>query len=111
MELEVYNTLKETQKLVEGSIECVYLPNDSDVILVCNDEGKINGMRLNRDIEFDIIAGPFFIVGNDIENGDFKSLTEEQLLKYKIRFDKNSIDKTKNKVLSILSSKRYDYER
>ena len=111
-EIEIENTLNNLQSLVGGYIECVYLPKDSDVILICNDEGKINNMPLNRDIGYDIIAGPFFIVGNDYENADFKSLTDEQILKYKIRFDRNSIKETENKIMSILlNSKKIERER
>ena len=86
-EIEFDNTLDKLQSLVGGYIECVYLQNNNEVVLVCNDEGKINNMPLNRDIGYDIIAGPFLILGDDYENGDFKSLTEEQILKYKMRFD------------------------
>ena len=111
-EIETENTLDNLQSLVDGYIECVYLQNDNDVVLICNDEGKINNMPLNRDIGYDIIAGPFFIVGNDYENADFKSLTDEQILKYKIRFDKNSIKQTENKIMSILlNSKKREIER
>ena len=111
-EIEIENTLDNLQSLVDGYIECVYLKNDNDVVLICNDEGKINNMTLNRDIGYDIIAGPFLIVGNDYENADFKSLTEEQILKYKIRFDKNSIKQTENKIMSILlNSKKREIER
>ena len=111
-EIEIENTLENLQSLVSGYIECVYLPKDNDVILICNDEGKINNMPLNRDIGFDIIAGPFFIIGNDYENADFKSLTDEQILKYKIRFDRNSIKKTENRIMSILfNDKKNEIER
>ena len=108
-EIETENTLDNLQSLVDGYIECVYLQNDNDVVLICNDEGKINNMPLNRDIGYDIIAGPFFIVGNDYENADFKSLTDEQILKYKIRFDKNSIKQTENKIMSILLNSKNLY--
>lgn len=47
---------------VEGLFDCLYL--DNNCILVCNGEGKINGMELNRRVGNDIIAGPFFIVGD-----------------------------------------------
>ncbi len=111
-EIEIENTLDNLQSLVDGYIECVYLQNDNDIVLICNDEGKINNMPLNRDIGYDIIAGPFFIVGNDYENADFQSLTDEQILKYKIRFDKNSIKQTENKIMSILlNSKKREIER
>lgn len=111
-EIEFDNTLDKLQSLVGGYIECVYLQNNNEVVLVCNDEGKINNMPLNRDIGYDIIAGPFLILGDDYENGDFKSLTEEQILKYKMRFDENSIAETEKKILALLMSKNNkNYER
>lgn len=112
-EIEIENTLEAKQHLVGGYIECVYPTNDDSVVFICNEEGKINGMKLNRDIGYDIIAGPFIILGDDYENGDFKSLTEDQIMKYKMRFDENSIKETENKILSILLNKNRnkDYER
>ena len=111
-EIEFENTLEAKQHLVDGYIECTYLPNDPEVVIICNEEGKINGMKLNRYIGHDIIAGPFLIVGDDYENGDFKSLTDEQILKYKMKFDKNSIVLTENKINEILLKKQIrDYER
>ena len=104
-EIEIDNTLEAKQKIVGGYIECAYLPNDEKVVIICNEEGKINGLKLNRDIGHDIIAGPFLIVGDDYENGDFKSLTDEQIMKYKIKFGKNSILQTENKINSIIVNK------
>ena len=101
-EIEIKNTLEAKQKIVEGDIECVYLQNNDNVVLICNEEGKINGMKLNRDIGYDIIAGPFLIVGDDYENGAFKSLTDKQILKYKMLFDENSIVRTENKINEII---------
>ena len=110
-EVVIDNTLEAKQELVGGDIECAYLQNNDDIVLICNEEGKIKGMNLNRDIGHDIIAGPFLIVGDDCENGDFKSLTDEQLLKYKMYFDENSIVRTENKINEILLNKNRDYER
>lgn len=82
------------------------------MVLIYNEEGKINGMKLNRYIGHDIIAGPFLILGDDYENGDFKSLTDNQILKYKMRFDKNSIIETENRITAILLNKQNrEYER
>lgn len=72
------------------------------MVFICNDEGKINGMRQNREIGHDVIYGPFLVAGNDYVNCDFKSLTNRQLLDYKIRFDKNSIKRMEHKVLGIV---------
>ena len=104
-EIEINKELKEYQKLVGGLIECAYLQNDDSVVLICNDEGKVNNMELNRDIGYDIIAGPFLIVGDDYDNADFKSLSLDQIEKYKMFFDKNSIIRTKNKINAILCEK------
>ena len=105
-EIEISDTLEAKQELVNGYIEQVYMPNDDSVVLICNEEGKINGMKPNRDIGHDIIFGPFLIVGDDYDNAKYKSLTNEQILKYKMRFDKNSIIQTENRVLGILLNKR-----
>ena len=102
-EIEIDKKLEAYQKLVKGYIECINL---DDVVLICNDEGKINNMPLNRDIGFDIIAGPFLIVGDDYERGDFKSLTDEQILNYKTIFGKESIVRTENKIAKILMNKK-----
>ena len=102
-EVEIDKKLEAYQKLVKGYIECINL---DDVVLICNDEGKINNMPLNRDIGFDIIAGPFLIVGDDYERGDFKSLTDEQILNYKTIFGKESIVRTENKIAKILMNKK-----
>ena len=111
-EIEIDNTLEAKQKLVGGYIEQVFLPKDDSVVLICNEEGKINGMKPNRDIGHDIIFGPFLIVGNDFENGGYKSLTEQQVLNYKIRFDKHSIVQTENRVLGILLNGRpHNFDR
>ena len=113
VEIEIDNTLEAKQHLVGGYIECVYPSNDNNVVFICNEEGKINGMPLNRDIGYDIIAGPFLILGDDYENGDFKSLDDNQILRYKMRFDKNSIIETENKINAIRMSnfKSSNYER
>ena len=111
-EIEIDNTLEAKQKLVGGYIEQAFLPKDDSVVLICNEEGKINGMKPNRDIGHDIIFGPFLIVGNDYENGGYKFLTSEQILNYKIRFDKHSIVQTENRVLGILLNGRpHNFDR
>ena len=109
-EIEIDNTLEAKQKIVDGLIECVYF---NDVMIICNEEGKINGMIPNRDIGSDIVFGPFLIVGDDYEKGEFKSLTEKQILDNKIRFDENSIVRTENKILNIFLNKNRnkDFER
>ena len=81
----INNDLEGIQGEVEGLFECIYL--DDNCILVCNEEGKLNGMELNRRVGNDIIAGPFFIAGDSC-NGEFISLTDEQVEQYTNEFSK-----------------------
>lgn len=87
----VENKLEALQKLVGGYIEVVPFTNEA-VVGVCNEEGKINGLPLNRAMYNnngeirDIVAGTMFIVGDDYINGEFKSLTDEQVEKYLNQF-------------------------
>ena len=86
---EVSNDLRSLQSLVGGYIEATY-PFDDPVALVCNDEGKIMQMPLNRALRgedgkiYDAIAGPFFICG--IGEDDFCSLPKELQGKYMDKF-------------------------
>ena len=82
-EKEMVNDLEGIQAEVGGLFECVYL--DEGCIAVVNEEGKLNGMELNRRIGNDIIAGPFFICG-DSADGEFVSLTDTEYEKYRDEF-------------------------
>ena len=67
----------------QGLIEIITI--DNGVCLLCNEEGKLIGLEGNRRIGNDIIAGVFYIVGEN-NDGDLISLTEEQMQTYKERF-------------------------
>ena len=82
-EKEMVNDLEGIQAEVDGMFECVYLENNC--IAVVNEEGKLNGMELNRRIGNDIIAGPFFICG-DSDDGEFISLSDEQMDTFAVEF-------------------------
>jgi len=100
--ITINNSLEEKQKIVGGDIEYAYLQDNNDVVLICNEEGKILGLPFNRDIGYDVIAGNFLIVGDDPEIGEDRSLTEEQIEKYAKMFDEISIKKTNEKISRIL---------
>ncbi|MDT8716043.1 DUF3846 domain-containing protein [Clostridium sp. 19966] len=80
---EIESGLEPMQELVGGSIEMVDL--DDKTSLVCNEEGKIQGLEGNRRIGRDIIAGTFFLCGFN-EEGESVSLSDEQISKYYERF-------------------------
>lgn len=86
---EIDGSLKGMQAVVGGFIEAVY-PYEDPVALICNEEGKVNRLDLNRGLKdpdghlYDIVAGTFFVAGCGEE--DFISLTEEQQQKYLEQF-------------------------
>ncbi len=98
----IQNRLRDKQQIVDGYIEYVRLLEDDSVVLICNEEGKINGSEYNRDIGYDIIAGTFIIARECADDGEDRSLTDEQIEKYKERFNQESIEKTNQKILSII---------
>jgi hypothetical protein len=81
----IQNDLASLQKMVGGYIEAVY-PFEDPVGIICNEEGKINGMELNRALRddqgniYDILTGPFLVVGLGEE--DFASLSKGLQEKY-----------------------------
>ena len=83
------NTLEAKQKLVGGLIEVV--PYE-DVLIICNEEGKLLNMPPNLVFEYDYIAGNCFVIGDDYKNSDFKSLTDEEILKYREDLKKRSFN-------------------
>ena len=82
---EIGEELEDLQHEVGGYIEAIY-PFEDEVAIICNEEGKLDGLELNRALRtdqgeiYDIIAGTFMIVGLNEEN--FGSLTPEQITKY-----------------------------
>lgn len=86
---EIGTSLEDMQKTVGGYIEAVY-PYADEVALVCNEEGKCNGMKPCRALYdedgkmYDIVFGTFFVAGLGEE--DFCSLTPELAEKYSKQF-------------------------
>ena len=84
------NTLESLQSIVEGNIQAMY-PYTDEVALICNEDGKIVGLDLNRAVYsetghemIDIVAGTFIVVGLCEE--DFASLSPTQAEKYSKMF-------------------------
>lgn len=79
------NEYEDISCAVGGLIEHIY--QEDGTILVANEESKLLGMDGNRRLNDgkSILAGPFFVVGDDGE--DYRSLTEEEIKRYMERFD------------------------
>ena len=84
-ETEIEGGLESLQEAVGGSIQAVY-PYDDPVALICNEEGKLMGLPLNRSLTdengeiYDIIAGNFILTGLSEDN--FGDLSPELMEKF-----------------------------
>ena len=79
----ISNRLENLQKTVEGYIEVVPVkqsPDGKDIILICNEEGKLWGLEPNifliSGTNVDEVVGPILIVKDAGE--EFGELTEEE---------------------------------
>ena len=93
-EIEIDDSLEAMQEVVGGDIE-EYMPFDDDVAIICNEEGKVRGLPLNRAVYVqdndkkemvDIICGKFFICYAPPESESFQSLPDDMMKKYKEQF-------------------------
>ena len=103
-EMYIDKTLESEQKLVGGYIECVDYGDDK--VLICNEEGKINGLYPNVIFPEDIIAGNFFVAGDDYENADFKNLTSKQIEDIKKDLIDKSVHYTPTQMNAILQQEQ-----
>ena len=89
--IEIEKTLDKMQELVGGYIE-MGMHFEDDAVIIGNEEGKINGMPMNRVIKdkdgkvIDLVCGPFFICYAPFESESFLSLSDEMAEKYKEMF-------------------------
>lgn len=90
---EIPNTLEAKQEIVGGLIQAIYPFDHPEIALICNEEGKLNRLMLNRALLdekgniVDIVAGTFFLCSAPTDSEDFESLNGEQIEKYKKRFE------------------------
>lgn len=86
---EIPDALSSLQHEVGGHIQAVY-PYEEPVAILCDEEAKLSGKRLNRALRdedgkiYDVIAGTFLIVGLGDEN--FTSLTPERMQQFGDKF-------------------------
>ena len=84
---EIDAGLEAMQKIVGGSIQAVY-PFDEPVALICNEEGKLLNLPLNRALRddegnvYDIISGTFFLCAAPPDSNHFAGLTDQQVKTY-----------------------------
>lgn len=88
---EIKGDLKSMQAIVGGYIQAIY-PFDDEVALVCNEEGKINGLMPNRFLLnrnngiCDYICGDFFLCYAPCDSENFESMPDNLIDKYVAKF-------------------------
>ena len=89
-EKEIGTSLEEMYAALDCECIQTFYPYEDLVVIVCDDEGKINGGRPNRAVYgedgkmMDVICGKFFIA--DCSTSSFKSLPDDMMAKYKKQF-------------------------
>lgn len=89
--VEIEDSLEAMQAVVGGDIE-EYMPFEDEVAIICNEEGKVNGLPLNRAVYdsehkiIDIIVGDFFICHAPFASEKFQSLPPDLAKKYSEKF-------------------------
>ena len=87
---EISTELKSLQAEVGGYIQALY-PFEDEVALICNDEGKLMGLPLNRALKtegmagneiYDILAGDFIICYAPYTSENFENMPDDLLQKY-----------------------------
>lgn len=84
-------TLKTMQNIVGGTIQVIY-PFAEPVALICNDEGKLLDLPMNRALRdengtiYDIVSGTFFLCAVLPDSDRFESLSDRQAKAYMERF-------------------------
>lgn len=90
---EIDGRLETMQNIVGGLIQAIYPFDNPEIALICNDEGKLIRLPLNRALRdkngevYDIISGTFFLCSAPADSENFESLTDEQIEKYTKRFE------------------------
>lgn len=72
---DIKNELSTLQELVGGYIETVTL---DDVVMICNEEGKMQGLKPNFSMGYDVIVGTAVFVAHD-GKGEFTDLNDWQV--------------------------------
>ena len=90
--IEIDDTLEAMQAVVGGDIE-EYMPFEDEVAIICNEEGKVNGLTPNRAVYeensremLDIICGKFFIAYAPFDAERFQSVLPDLAEKYREKF-------------------------
>ena len=91
---EIKGDLESMQRIVGGYIEAIYPFDDEEIALVCNEEGKLEGLQPNRFIlnrntgVCDFICGDFFLCYAPQGGENFESIPDNLIQHYIVKFSR-----------------------
>ena len=101
--IEIEDTLEAMQSLVEGDIE-EYMPFDDEAAIICNEEGKVNGLPPNRAVYAEPEAVEMSYQEMKKRFREFENNHKEHLTGYVVftedSFDKPYSEKSRTYVIS-----------
>ena len=89
---EIIGDLRSMQRIVKGYIEIMFPFDDMEVALICNEEGKLEGLTPNRFIldrntgVCDFICGDFFLCYAPEDSDELQSMPDNLIQKYIDKF-------------------------
>lgn len=101
---EVIIKLESLQKIVKGMIEIIPFPDIEGLDIILNEEGKLINLDPNILIpEYnDMAVGPIIVLGFNEDEGDHRSLSEEEIKKVKEYLKKNDAREYKGNIEDFL---------
>lgn len=84
----VKNELEALQSLVGGYVEETYPLEDESICVLCDEEGRLKGKSLSAIVNRTTFCGTIVFMGVDDEEGEWTSLTEEQIDKLLKEYNK-----------------------
>lgn len=96
--IEIEDSLDAMKEAVGGWIQMVVPQrHKDDAVVICNEEGKLDNLTLNRKLEtvngdwYDTLCGNFLVVKAPVDGEDFEFLTDEQIERYTWMYNEESI--------------------
>ena len=89
--IEIENTLEDLQKNVGGHIEVVR-PFDNDIVVICDEEGKLKQRPLTRALirnnaVVDVLVGDLIVCAARPGSEELDGLTDDEIAKYQPVFN------------------------
>ena len=77
VEVTIENELETLQRMIGGDIETVPWYFYNGMVMIVDEEGKLNNRPVNFAFRGDVIVGSAMWVGTDIKKGEFIDMQEE----------------------------------